>query len=1128
MSFVHLHTHSHYSLLDGLPKISELVYAAKEQGMNGIALTDTANMYGAIEFYQEAKKKGLKPIIGSEVYLAPQGINDHSMKEHPYQLVLLAKNEEGYRNLVELTTIAHTTGFFLRPRIDWELLKKHARGLIALSGNSTGHIAKVALTHGIDAAHQLVQEYAAVFEGEVYLELMHKPHQPEQEKVNALFRELHAQHNVPVVATHDVRYIRPEDREAQDVLRCIGQKQLLEETQRSTLRNEDYSFVSEEQMRQWFADIPEAVDTTVMIAEKIDLNIELDTIKLPAYPLPDGITPNQELRRLCELGIQKRYGSTVPEGVHTRLDYELSVIEKTGYASYFLIVQDFINWAKNSGVAVGPGRGSAAGSLVSYLTSITDIDPIPYKLLFERFLNPERVSQPDIDTDFSDVHREDVLRYVEEKYGKDHVAQIITFGTMAARAAIRDVGRVLGLSYGFCDRIAKCIPMFTTLEDAVKTVPEIQELLTSDPDAERLIAIAKKLEGVARHTSIHACAVVITKDPLTTSVPLQYASADDHTMITQYSMKPIESLGLLKMDFLGLKNLTIIEDTLKLVKKSTGIDIDIEHIPLNDAKTFSLLQRAETVGVFQLESAGMRRYLKQLQPTEIEDIIAMVSLYRPGPMEFIPDYIDGKHGRKKIEYIDNRLEPVLGSTYGIAVYQEQVSEIARQLAGFSYGEADMLRKAVAKKIKSLLDEQGEKLISGMVAHGIEKKIAQHIWEFILPFARYGFNRSHAACYAMIAYRTAYLKAHYPAEFMAALLTADYGDTDRIAIEIQHAKEMGLNILPPHINLSEGMFSVVKKSDNTPCDTVRFGLKAIKNVGNHIVDRIVTERMTNGVYISIEDLLSRVKDRDLNRKSMESMIKVGALDLFFDRSQLLGNLDILLQYAKRAQEEHVSGQFNLFSNLAITKQPKLTLPTLPAVSRNALLGYEKALMGVYFSGHPLEEYEPLLRAAGLSIAQAKIDRPEEVVTLTGMVKHVKRILTKNGEIMYFLTLEDTTQEIEVILFPKVAKVAGALCVEEALLRAKGSIESGDDTPKMLANEIIPFVPEKFECEIHIPHSTSAEKLTQARALLSQHPGTYGVTVIMGKKRMHLHERVSLEAYKTLVKLFGHDHVRMVQL
>lgn len=1127
MSFVHLHTHSHYSLLDGLPRVPDLVRAAADQGMNSLALTDTANMYGAIEFYQEAKKKGITPILGSEVYLAPSGIADHSMKEHPYQLVLLAKNEEGYRNLVELTTIAHTNGFFLRPRIDWELLTQHARGLIALSGNSTGHIAKVALTKGIEAAHTLIQEYNTLFEGEVYLELLHKPHQPEQEKVNALFREIHAKYGIPVVATHDVRYIRPEDSEAQDVLRCIGQKQLLSDASRVTLRNEDYSFASEEQMREWFSDIPEAIETTVAIAEKITLEIELNVIKLPGYPLPEGVTADDELLRLCEEGIQKRYGSTVPDTVRPRLEYELSVIKKTGYASYFLIVQDFINWAKNSGVAVGPGRGSAAGSLVSYLTYITDVDPIPYKLLFERFLNPERVSQPDIDTDFSDIHREDVLRYVEQKYGKDHVAQIITFGTMAARAAIRDVGRVLGLSYAFCDRIAKFIPMFTSLEDAVKTVPEMQELLASDPDAERLVAIAKKLEGVARHTSIHACAVVITKDPLTTSVPLQYASEDDHTMITQYSMKPIESLGLLKMDFLGLKNLTIIEDTLKLIKKSTGTDVDIEHIPLNDAKTFALLQRAETVGVFQLESAGMRRYLKQLQPTEVEDIIAMVALYRPGPMEFIPEYIDGKHGRKTITYLDDRLAPVLGSTYGIAVYQEQVSEIARQLAGFSYGEADMLRKAVAKKIKSLLDEQGEKLIAGMVSHGIEKKVARQIWDFILPFARYGFNRSHAACYAVIAYRTAYLKAHYPAEFMAALLTSDYGDTDRIAIEIQHAKEMGLKMLPPDINASEDMFSVVKKEDNTPGDTIRFGLKAIKNVGNHIVDCIFQERNTSGQYQSIEDLLSRVKDRDLNRKSMESLIKVGALDCLGNRSQLLGNLDILLQYAKRAQEEQSSGQFNLFAHLAITERPKLTLPTVPSISHTELLAYEKALTGVYFSGHPLEEYEPLLKVAGMSIAQAKLDRPEEVITLTGMVKNMKRILTKNGEIMYFLTLEDTTQEIEVILFPKVAKVAGALCVEDALLRAKGSIEAGDDTPKMLATEITPFVPEKFACEIHIPASASQDTLTNARAILSQYPGTYGVTVIMGKKRMHLHESISLEAYKKLLELFGHDHIRMVQ-
>ncbi len=943
MNFVHLHTHSHYSLLDGLTKIPELVAAVKEQGSSAVALTDHGNLHAAIEFYQAAKYGGIKPIIGIEMYVAPESIHTKTPKERPYHLILLAQNNTGYENLIKLLTIANLEGFYYKPRIDMELLAEYNEGIIALSGCLSGQIPRALASGEYDKAKSIANEFLDIFGKERFYLEVQKNTIPEQLIVNDGLRKLHDELGIEFVATADSHYVNAEDNEAQDVLVCIGTKKLLGDTDRFSMRHEDLSLKTPEFMVAEFADFERATDNTVKIADSVDINIDLETLHLPSYALPEGVTAEGYLRELCETGMKEKYEEITDE-IRKRLEYELSVIEKTGYASYFLIVQDFINWAKNEGIAVGPGRGSAAGSIVAFLTGITDIDPIRYELIFERFLNPERVSMPDIDTDFADTRRDDVLRYVERKYGKSHVAQIITFGTIGARAGIRDVGRVLGLSYGYCDRISKLIPMFTSLTEAVETVPELRQMMNDDADAQRLVAIAKKLEGVARHTSIHACAVVITKDPLTTSVPLQLDQAGGSSIITQYSMNPIEKLGLLKMDFLGLKNLSIIEDTLKIIEKThNGEKFKIDSIPLDDTKTFQLLKKAQTIGVFQLESSGMRRYLKQLKPTEIEDIIVMVSLYRPGPMEFIPTYIEGKHGKREITYIHDSLKPILEKTYGIAVYQEQIMEIARSLAGFTYGEADVLRKAVGKKDKALLDEQEYKMIDGMVKNGMSSAIAKQIWEFILPFARYGFNRSHAACYAMIAYRTAYLKANYPAEFMAALMNADRDDTDRIAIEVAHAEEMGIRVLPPDINESAGNFTVVQVSNSTGDEhktAIRFGLHAIKNVGDNIVTVLIDEREKNGPFTSIEDILTRIQDKDLNKKSLESLTKSGAMKPIAPQHILLANMDSFLQFIKHQSAERASGQFNLFANLETHAVPKIVLEDAPEIDDAIRFEWEK--------------------------------------------------------------------------------------------------------------------------------------------------------------------------------------------
>lgn len=1047
--FVHLHNHSHYSLLDGLTKIDDLVEHAKKEGSPAIALTDHGVLYGAIEFYQKCNKAGIKPIIGCEAYLAPNSRHDKHTREdaRSFHLVLLAKNNTGYRNLIKLVSTAHLEGFYYKPRIDWELLKNNHEGLIALSACLGGEIPKLIQAGDLDKAAKRIKEYQALFgKDNYYLELMDHPELDGQEKVNEQLIKFSKELGVPLVATNDSHYVKPEDDEAQDILLCIQNKKKIEDTDRMRMIGfGDYSLRSNSEMKQVFSHVPEAISNTVKIAEACNVEITLGEVQLPHFEVPSGYSEDSYLRHLCELGLDKRYGLikknnelSLKEGVleiihglskeqiTERLDYELSVIAKMGWPAYFIIVADFVNWAKDNKIVVGPGRGSAAGSLVCYLTGITNLDPLHYDLLFERFLNPDRVSMPDIDLDFADARRGEVLDYVGEKYGHDHVAQIITFGTMAARAAVRDVGRVLGVPYDYCDKISKSIPMFFTLDRAIKEAPELKEIYQNESEGRRVLDYAKKLEGVARHTSTHACGVLITPKPLTEYVPIQYASSADKTIISQYSLHPVEDLGLLKMDFLGLKNLSIMESALRIVKKTRGVEIDIDDLPLDDDLTYKLFQKAETTGVFQFESSGMKRYLRELIPNQFEDIIAMVALYRPGPMEWIPDYIKNKHDRSKVKYIHPKLEPILARTYGVAIYQEQVMQIARSLAGFTPGDADVLRKAMGKKIASLLAEQKLKFIEGCVKNGIHEDLAKQIFAFIEPFAGYGFNRSHAACYAMIGYQTAYLKAHWPVEFMAALLSADQHDSDRVAIEIEECRSMGIEVMPPDINESFDSFTVVTAGtkDNqvvavdAKATTIRFGLNAIKNVGDNIVDVIIKERKENGPYQDIFNFLERINDRDLNKKSLESLIKCGAFESFASRSLLLYNLEKLLNYNKEISKEEASGQTSLFAgSVELSQLSKPSLDEAPEVSEIERLSWEKDLLGLYISGNPLSTFNQELKGYSLPLSQLKGRKGDDYLIIAGVITSLKKIVTRKGETMAFVKIEDISGSVELLVFPR---------------------------------------------------------------------------------------------------------------
>jgi DNA polymerase-3 subunit alpha len=1068
MRFTHLHTHSHYSLLDGLSKVDALVARAKELGMDSMAITDHGAMYGAIEFYKKATKAGVKPIIGVETYVSDTSRFDKRPgvdSEKRFHLILLATNEIGYQNLLKLVTAANLEGFYYKPRIDKEILRKHHEGLIALSSCLGSELSQALMSGADEKAERIALEYRDIMgDGKFFVEIQVHEKMPEQQKTTEALVALARKLKLPLVATQDSHYTLPEDSRAHDILLAVQTGNTIHDEKRFSMNQDDFSFLPAEAMHEKFsralpADVvEEAFANTGVIADQCNLKIELGKTQLPPYTLPEGYDDAFEyLKVLAYEGAKRRYGNELAPTIIQRLEYELGVIKQTGFSSYFLIVQDFVNWSKRQGILVGPGRGSAAGSLVTYALNITNVDPIKYNLIFERFLNPERISMPDIDLDFADARRDEVLQYVVEKYGHDHVAQVITFGTMAARGSLRDAGRALGYTYDYCDKIAKLIPGGPAgtktgfLKECVQDLDEVKQIYHSDPQAKSLIDAAIKLEGVARHASTHACAVVITPKPLTEYLPLQKGT-EENDIITQYEMHAVEDLGLLKMDFLGLSNLTIIEDTLKMVKTNHGVDIDVDTLTPDDPKAFALLQKAQTTGVFQLESSGMKRYLKELKPTEFEDILSMVALYRPGPMDAIPDFIDAKHGRKKVTYLHSSLEPILRESYGVIVTQDQVLQVARTFAGFTYGEADILRKAVGKKIKSLLDEQKEKFCKGAVAQGHSPALAAKVWEFIEPFARYGFNRAHAACYGMIAYQTAYLKANYPAEFMAAFMNSETGDVERVAFLIDEARSMNLTVLPPDVNESHEKFAVVK-SDTGPC--LRFGLAAIKNVGDAVVQAVIAERTTNGPFTGPDDLVMRVQHKDMNRKGLESLTKCGALDSLGERNSTLQNLDTLLSYARERQKQDNMGQASLFGDDTAVAAPAFRLaPTEPA-NKSEKLRWEKELIGLYVSEHPLSEYQARLALEKVTQIKDLKPMPGQSAKIAGLVTSSKKIITKTGRPMLFSLIEDLSAKIEVVVFPSVMEKTPNAWAENTVVVLTGKLDNRDGNLKLLCDTAKPI-------------------------------------------------------------------------
>ncbi|MBP9750555.1 MAG: DNA polymerase III subunit alpha [Candidatus Peribacteraceae bacterium] len=1043
--FVHLHCHTTYSLLEALPAPEEVVARAKALGQTAVGIADKGYSYGLVEFYQDAKKAGLKPILGVEVFQAARTRFDKESgtDTRSAPLVLLAETQEGYQNLLELCTLAAVEGMYYKPRVDAELLKKFGKGLICLTGQLSGLIPQAALLEDGARVKQLTEELWSYFgKDKVYFELQDLPGLNGQAEANQQLIRFAKELGVPLVATCGSYYCETTDAEAHDVLLCIQKSSLVEDPGRFNMRDSDYSMRPFEEMEKAFAHVPEALENTRVIADRCTVDFEFGKNQIPHGPVTGDRTEDEEMERLAREGFARRYPVTSPE-LEKRLDYELSVIRQVKFAGYFLIVADFVNEARRRGIMVGPGRGSAAGSMVSYCLGITNFDPIPQGLLFERFLNPERISMPDIDMDFADDRRDEVLEYVREKYGRDRVVQICTFGTLAARAAVKDVGRAFGISFLEMNALAKMVPEKpgTTLDQALAT-SELKAAYESNDAYKKIIDIALKLEGKARHISVHACGVIITPKPAIEYTAVQKAPKDDDTIITQYSAKPLESLGLLKMDFLGLMNLTVIQTALKIIERTRGETVDIEKIPTDDKASFNLLKSGNTTGVFQLESAGMRRYLKQLKPTRFEDIMAMCALYRPGPMESIPTYIKGKNDPKSVKYEVPELEPFLKETYGIMVYQEQVQRVAQEFAGFSLGAGYLLIKAVAKKIPKLLAEQKEKFVQGAVAIGKKKEVADKIFALIEPFAGYGFNKSHAACYARIAYETAYLKANYTAEFMAALLSSDSQDTDRVMIEIEECRSMGIDVLPPDINESRKQFTVITPADREGSEgrwAIRFGLSAVKGIGESSVDLIIAERDANGPYASLETLARRVPAKVFNKKLLEALAKSGAIDRFAERNAVITHYDRITSYAKDAGA--TGGQADLFGAAGLVEEATIDLPFTPPASPQQKLIWEKETLGLYVSSHPLAGMKKYIAKKARLIGSLESKDIGKKVTVAGIEEGFKPIRTKKGDTMGILTLEDPTGKIEVTLFPKAyAELQDQLGKPDTVLVVGGTLEA----------------------------------------------------------------------------------------
>ena len=1063
MKFTHLHTHSHYSLLQALPKIPELIAAAKKEGMEALALTDNGNMYGTIEFYKECKKAGIKPIIGVDAYMASRTRFDKQagVDKDRSRIILLCKNNIGYKNLLKIVTSSYLEGFYYKPRIDFELLEKYSEGLIAISSSWSGDISTAVRNKNFELADTLLEKYRKIFtnddSGDFYIEITkHSELEGHNEHMETL-ATFAKEKNVSIVAAHDIYYINKEDREARETLMAVSQGAPQGKNETGAWdEEEDFSFTKIDEVKERFADMPEAIFNNQKISSLCNLELELGKWFFPDIKVQSGRSYDDELRFLAYEGIKKRELPRSKE-VIDRLEYELGVIQTKGYSPYFLVVADLLNFAKEHGI-LSNIRGSVSGSLTTYVAGITNINPLEYEIPFERFLNPDRPSAPDIDMDYADNRRDEMVEYVKKKYGADKVAQIGTFGTMMARGSVRDTARALGFAYTIGDVIAKLIPMGAqgfpmTIDRALAEVPELAELYKKDADSKKVINMAKKIEGCARHIGVHAAGVVISPTPLTDFTPLQYDPKGEGKIITQYDMYSVDenSAGLLKFDFLGLKNLSIISAAIDLIEKTKGVKIDLDKMPIDDKKTFEMLARGETEDLFQLNGDGMTRFLVELKPSAIHDINAMVALYRPGPMQFIPDYIERKHNPKKVTYLDPALKPILEKTYGILVYQDDLLMMANKLAGYTWGEVDKFRKAVGKKIPEEMEKQREKFIKGCMEHSkwTEKK-AKQIWSWIEPFAAYGFNKAHSVSYGRVAYQTAYLKANFPGEYMRAVLSAESGDTEKVAISIAECKRMGIKILPPDINESFSDFTLINKEKDElekEGETIRFGLTTIKNFGEGIAGIITAERKDppagGGKFKSLEDFLTRIQDRNLNKKSMEALIKSGAFDNFEERSLLLANMDMLLEYNKESGGN--KDQNSLFASSSQVSTLRL-IPASP-VTIIERLAWEKELLGLYVSGHPLEQFKEKLATQKMTIKKIKEEsKGNDLVVVGGLIENIRDILTKNGDKMFFIKFADLTDEIELVVFPKTLVEFSSIFVPDqcVVVKAKVSIRNGEKT------------------------------------------------------------------------------------
>jgi len=1052
--FVHLHVHTQYSLLDGANLIKDLVESARRMKMPAIAITDHGNMFGAIEFYQACMQSGVKPIIGSEVYIAPHSRLDktiHRGGETSNHLILLARDETGYGNLIKLVSIGYLEGFYYKPRIDKEVLAKYSEGLIALSSCLKGELARLAMENNEQKIKEVARQYQDIMGKENFYFELQDTLIPEQKKVNRVLVKLGRELDIGVVATNDVHYLTRERARSHEALLCIQTQTTLDDPNRMKLQTDQFYLKSAEEMKELFKDVPEAISNTIKITERCNLELDFSKTFLPHYPPPKGLTRSGYLRKLCEEGIKKRYADVTPEKKE-RLEYELGVINKAGYTSYFLIAWDFVSYAREQGIVVGPGRGSAAGSIVSYCLGITDIDPLKYNLLFERFLNQERVSMPDIDIDFCYERRGEVIDYVIKKYGQDNVAQIITFGTMAARAVIRDVGRAMNIPYADVDRIAKLVPtdLNIKLGLALEKEPELKRLYDSDPTIKDLIDISRHLEGLTRHASTHAAGVVISEDPLVNHTPL--FKTGDGQVSTGYAMASLEKIGLLKMDFLGLRTLTVIQEALKIINKVNNINLKIEEVPIDDNKTFKLFSRAETMGIFQLESSGMRDLLKKLKPQKFEDIVALVALYRPGPIGsgMLDDFMKRKHKETEVRYDHRLLEPILKETYGIIVYQEQVMMIVSSLAGFSLAQADILRRAIGKKTPEIMEQHKKAFIDGASKNKIDRRIAEKIFNLIEHFAGYGFNKSHSAAYAMISCRTAYLKANYPVEFMTALLTSEKDNTDKIVEYIDEAELMGLKILPPDINESFANFTMVGK------DSIRFGLGAVKNVGQTAIDSIIETRKTKGSFKTLYEFCERTDSRLVNKKVMESLIKCGAYDsLGFKRSQMFAMLQRAMDMANTIQKERSMGQMLLFSDQAEVVNNEV--PNIKEWPEGQLLHFEKEILGFYITGHPLARYEKLLQEYSTADSSKLKELGDGAkIRFGGIINKVKNTVTKRtGDKMAIMMMEDLEGVVEVLVFPSSYKNVSKYVQPNLAVFVEGRLNLREDRPKIIVEDIVPI-------------------------------------------------------------------------